>query len=158
MTIQQDRVLQANEIALLIGMPERRLAKFIESPGYGIAPSVRLKAGRGAPRLYNLGDLFSIAVAWWLFQAGLRSQVIGRILKSRDVSKSIRDSQGWTQQAAKRRFIVVKREMASSEPPLQEVGGVGLDEVIRMIESPGRFAFEVLPIGTLLFELWEKLR
>src|SRR5712692_8887704 len=119
---------QTSDVARLIGMPERRLIKFVESPGYGIKPSLRVKAGKGAPRLYSQKDVLSIALAWWLFQSGFRSQVIGRVLRLPAVVKTLLASSEWNAETASHRYLIVKREMAAEEPPNQEVSVVELEE------------------------------
>ena len=149
---------QASEVARLIGMPERRLIKFVESPGYGIKPSVRVRAGKGAPRLYSQDDVLSIALAWWLFQSGFRSQVIGRVLGRPEVAKILAASAQWKPEAAGRRYLVVKREMARDEPPKQEVFEVELENAFAAVESSERHGFQILPIGSLLSLLWKSLR
>jgi hypothetical protein len=139
-------------------MPEKRLSKFVESPGYGIKPSLREKAGKGAPRLYDLSDLLSIALAWWLFQAGFRSQVIGRVLKAPGVAKSLRESEGWTKEESTSRFLLVRREMASTEPPNQNVLVRDFNDAITDIRGASRYSFQLLPIGSLLSGLWKRLK
>jgi hypothetical protein len=158
MHIGKNRFFQASQIAKAIGMPEKRLGKFVESPGYKIKPSVRAEGGKGAPRLYDLPDLLSIALAWWLFQAGHRSQVIGRVLEAKGVRKSLAESEHWSAEEAKNRFMIVKREMSSYEPPPQDVRVGDPDEIISDIKLADRHAFQVLPIGSLLLGLWERLR
>ena len=154
----KNRFFQASEIARLIGMPEKRLIKFVESPGYKIKPSVRTQAGKGAPRLYDLEDCLRVALAWWLFQAGFRSQVIGRVLSVPAVGKSLLTSSEWNAQTASGRYLVVKREMAVGEPPDQDVSVVELEEAFHAVASTERHAFQILPIGSLLLLLWNKLR
>jgi hypothetical protein len=153
-----NRFFQASEIARLIGMPEKRLIKFVESPGYGIKPSVRTQAGKGAPRLYSLNDCLRVALAWWLFQAGFRSQVIGRVLSVPAVAKSLVASSEWNAKTAGRRYLVVKREMAIKEPPDQEVSVMDLEQAFVDVKSTERHGFQILPIGPLLSLLWSKLR
>jgi len=149
---------QTSDVARLIGMPERRLIKFVESPGYGIKPSVRVKAGKGAPRLYSQKDVLSIALAWWLFQAGFRSQVIGRVLRLPLVVKTLLASSEWNSKTADRHYLIVKREMMMGEPPNQEVSLVELEGAFAAVKSTGQHGFQILPIGSLLSLLWSKLR
>jgi hypothetical protein len=149
---------QASDVARLIGMPERRLIKFVESSGYGIKPSVRVKAGKGAPRLYSQEDVLTIALAWWLFQSGFRSQVIGRVLRLPAVVKALLASSEWNAETAGRHYLIVKREMAAEEPPDQEVSVVELEEAFAAVKSTERHGFQVLPIGSLFSLLWSKLR
>jgi hypothetical protein len=154
----KNRFFQAALVAEIVGMPEKRLSKFVESPGYKIKPSLREKAGRGAPRLYDLSDLLSIALAWWLFQSGFRSLVIGRVLEVPGVNEWLRESERWSPQETASRFLMVKREMAPTEPPSQSAVIKNLDEIVGEIRAGDRYGFQVLPIGSLLSALWERLR
>jgi hypothetical protein len=149
---------QTAEIARFVGMPEKRLTKFVESPGYGIRPSIRAKAGKGSPRLYSRIDLLKIALTWWLFQAGFRSQVIERVLTSPKMEKLLLDSRHWTREDVHERLLVVKREMAAYEPPSQLVFVAGLEELAAGLRETERHGFQVLPIGSLLVSLWERMR
>jgi hypothetical protein len=132
--------------------------KFVESPGYGIKPSVRVKAGKGAPRLYNQNDVLSIALAWWLFQSGFRSQAIGRVLRQMEVRNILAASTDWNPEAASRHYLVVRREMAKEEPPEQVVFEGDLEKVVAAIKATVRCGFQILPIGSLLSLLWKRLR
>lgn len=141
------KIFQAAKIAELVGMPETRISKFVESPGYGIRPTVRQKAGRGAPRLYSTEDMLKIALAWWLFQGGFRSQVIGRVLKEKAVSQLLNSSKDWQAQ----RYLVVKRELSADEKPQQQVQVVSKQALLGEIAAT--HALHVLPIGVLLESL-----
>lgn len=149
---------QTADIARFVEMPEKRLTKFVESPGYGITPSIRSKSGKGSPRLYSRIDLSKIALTWWLFQAGFRSQVIERVLSSPMVGKLLLESRHWKREDAKRHLLVVKREMSDYEPPNQSVFLASPDEVAAGLHETQCHAFQVLPIGPLLVGLWDRMR
>jgi len=149
---------QTAEIARFVEMPEKRLTKFVESPGYGISPSIRAKAGKGSPRLYSRIDLLKIGLTWWLFQAGFRSQVIACVLNSEKVEKLLLESRHWTREDASKRLLVVKREMEAYEPPRMSVFVASPGEVAAALHETERHAFQVLPIGHLLFRLWGRMR
>lgn len=149
---------QTAEIARFVEMPEKRLTKFVESPGYGISPSIRAKAGKGSPRLFSRIDLLRIALTWWLFQSGFRSQVIARVLNWQKMEKLLLDSRHWTPEDANKRLLVVKREMAAYEPPSQLVFLASREEVAAGLGETDRHGFLVLPIGFLLVNLWGRMR
>ena len=149
---------QTADIARFVEMPEKRLTKFVESPGYGITPSIRAKAGKGSPRLYSRIDLLKIALTWWLFQAGFRSQVIERVLDSPKIGKLLLESRNWKREDAKGHLLVVKREMAAYEPPRQLVFVTSPDEAAKGLRETQCHAFQVLPIGHLLVGLWDRMR
>ena len=153
----KERIFQASEIARLVGIPQPKLAKFIESPGYKLNPSLREKAGRGAPRLYNLDDLLAVALAWWLFQAGLRSQVIGQVISASETARLLTESEHWKQ--SENRLLVIGRQIESPHGrPEQKVSFVSAKAVADDVQSYLRRSLLVLPLGRLLRELWEQLR
>jgi hypothetical protein len=74
-------IFTTEKIARLLNMPEWRVIRFAQIKTYGITPALANAAGSGSRRLYNLENLCEMAVAYWLVQAGLRVEVIGRALK-----------------------------------------------------------------------------
>ena len=151
------KLFQASEITRVTGIPTTRLNKFVESPGYGIKPSIRGTAGRGAPRLYSLDDLLGIALAWWLFQAGLRSKVIGRVLKSKPLLKTLKESEDWTSETAQDRFLLIRRELKSSDKPAQDVRAETFEEIVNELKASREHSIHVFPMGELLTNLWKEL-
>ena len=152
------QIFQAAQVADLVGIREARLAKFVESPGYGIVPSLRQSPGKGIPRLYTINDLMAIALAWWLFQAGFRSKVIGRVLKNKSLRSTLLQSQDWETQNAANRFLIVRRNIVGAEGLHQEVTVATRAETIAAVESDYEHALQVLPVGALLKGIWDKLR
>ena len=152
------QIFQAAQVADLVGIREARLAKFVESPGYGIVPSLRQSPGKGIPRLYTINDLMAIALAWWLFQAGFRSQVIGRVLKNKSLRSTLLQSQDWETQDAANRFLIVRRNIVGAEGLHHEVIVATRAETIAAVQSDYEHALQVLPVGTLLKAIWDKLR
>lgn len=73
-------VFESTEVERLLGISSIRLNNFLERELYGLRPSIRSGRGRGKPRLFSQEDVFGIALAWWLFEAGLRSPVIQAVL------------------------------------------------------------------------------
>jgi len=147
------QVFQASEIADLIGIPQARLAKFVESPGYGVSPSQRKEAGKGIPRLYTLDDLLTIALAWWLFQAGLRSKVIGEVVPK--ATRLVGNSQTWSKGSD--RFLVVRRGIAAGANFVQRVCLEDPTDILAHIGSDRYHATQVLPVGALLERMWSKM-
>jgi hypothetical protein len=65
---------------LLVGITPAYLNTFLQRKLYGIAPSVRVGKVREKRRLFSEADVFGIALVWMLFESGLRTQPIRRIL------------------------------------------------------------------------------
>lgn len=70
----------SSEVSKLVGIGPLLLNKLVERKMYGIGPSVRSGKGRGGRRLFSPDDVFGIALVWWLFESGLRSNVIQVVL------------------------------------------------------------------------------
>lgn len=87
----------SNEVCELVGIGPLLLNKFVERKTYGIQPSVRRGKGRGGRRLFSPDDVLGIALVWWLFESGLRSNVIQTVL-----DEICRGERGAADQAAKR--------------------------------------------------------
>ncbi len=87
----------SNEVCELVGIGPLLLNKFVERKTYGIEPSVRSGKGRGGRRLFSPDDVFGVALVWWFFESGLRSNVIQSVLDKICQAKNAR-----AEQAAKR--------------------------------------------------------
>jgi hypothetical protein len=75
------KIFTTEKIARVLDLPEWRVVRFAQVPGFGIRPEWGEATGPGSRRLYSLENVCQIALAWWLLQAGLRVAVIGRVLK-----------------------------------------------------------------------------
>src|ERR1700730_6221241 len=75
------RIFTTEKVAKILELPEWRVVRFAQIDAYGIKPAFGDAAGPGARRLYNLENVCEIALASWLTQAGLRVEVVGRVLK-----------------------------------------------------------------------------
>lgn len=75
------KIFTTEKVAKILGLPEWRVVRFAQTDGYGIKPAFGEAAGPGSRRLYDLENVCEIALASWLVQAGLRVEVIGRVLK-----------------------------------------------------------------------------
>jgi len=150
------RVFQATEIARIVGMPSARVSKFAETAAYGIKPSINSGGKQGTRRLYSQADLLKIAVAWWLYQGGLRAPVIHRVLKSREVKNAIRDSKGWTRIDDSRLHLVVSWAISDHEKSDQTVELRACFEIGPVMQEG--HSFQVIPIETLLLRVWDNLR
>ena len=75
------QVFTTEKIAKIVGLPEWRVVRFAQDPKFGITPAFGNATGPGSRRLYNLENVCQMALASWLLQAGLRVEVIGRVLR-----------------------------------------------------------------------------
>jgi hypothetical protein len=65
---------------LLVGITPGYLNTFLQRELYGISESVQAGKVRAKRRLFSEADVYGIALAWMLFESGLRTQSIRRIL------------------------------------------------------------------------------
>jgi hypothetical protein len=64
----------------LVGIPLIYLNNFLQRRSYSLAPSVETGKVRAKRRLFSQADVYGIALVWLLFESGLRTQAIRRIL------------------------------------------------------------------------------
>jgi DNA-binding transcriptional MerR regulator len=89
----EPQVFTAQKVARLLRLPEWRVVRFAQIKKYGIRPEFGEAEGSGSRRLYSLENVCEMALAVWLLEAGLRIEVIGRVLKQ--VRKQRRLSDLW---------------------------------------------------------------
>jgi DNA-binding transcriptional MerR regulator len=75
------QVFSTEKAARLLGLEPWRVIKFAQSKEYGITPSLGDAAGSGSRRLYSLEDICQIGLAVRLLETGLRSKVVGKVLR-----------------------------------------------------------------------------
>jgi hypothetical protein len=70
------------DIARLVGIQPTLLNKFIQRGKYGIKASASHEARprKGKERFFTLKDVHGIALVYWLFESGLRSETIQYVL------------------------------------------------------------------------------
>ena len=78
--LQKLATFDSNEVSDLVGITPIHLNTFVERNTYGVRPSVRRGKGRGGRRLFSADDVFGIALVWWLFESGLRPELIRLVL------------------------------------------------------------------------------
>src|SRR5689334_12355384 len=64
----------------LVGIAPVYLNKFVQQKMYGITASIQPGKLRAQRRLFSRDDVFAIALVWILFETGLRTDPIRRIL------------------------------------------------------------------------------
>ena len=64
----------------LVGISPVYLNKFVQQKMYGIAASVQPGKFRTQRRFFSRDDVFAIALVWMLFESGLRTDPIRRVL------------------------------------------------------------------------------
>jgi hypothetical protein len=150
----------SNEVCELVSIAPLLLNKFVERKTYGIQPSVRSGKGRGGRRLFSPDDVFGIALVWWLFESGLRSNVIQSVLDGICQAKSVR-----ADQAAKRLIEKkIQTVRVQTEPRRMSPGLKLARHLVFLITQekpnvvrPVAIALEV-PVGHLYWDLVDKMK
>src|SRR2546421_8820990 len=81
-------IFESKDVIRLLGIPSVLLNKFVEKEVCGIKPSIRTGVGKGSRRLFSSSDLYAIALVWWLFKAGFRSQILKELVRMISKGKS----------------------------------------------------------------------
>lgn len=120
-------LFESAEVSKVVGMSPIQLNRLVEREQYGIGPSIRSGKGRGSRRLFSEADLYGVALVWWLFEAGLRSQtiqyVLNQICRRRDASAN--DAAARILQRGGNTMLIIRREprkdSVKEDHPKQEV-------------------------------------
>jgi hypothetical protein len=142
------------EVSSLLGIPPILLNKFVERGTYGIVPSVRSGRGRGSRRRFSQDDLLGIALVWWLFEAGLRTQAIQYVLnqicggrlksKANDAARILAER--------KAELLTIKRKPRNkigAKHPKQEVQFADVRQAAEQIKGLETEILLVVPIADL---------
>jgi hypothetical protein len=167
MIARTQQVFTTDELTALLGLDpkkdKRRVIKFAESREYNIVPSIKLASGSGSRRLYDLENVCQFALALRLLETGLRSHVIGKVIrqlpKKGKLSAKLEMS-GFELQELK---IVIVREPEPGSPlnkPRNQVvsfqkSGEDLTEFVAktFCKPSNRFDMILIPIGQTFYEL-----
>lgn len=162
MTLVLPEIFMTAQIAKLLGVPEWRIIKFAGGKEYGIKPALSEAAGSGTRRLYNLENVCEMALAWWLFQTGLRSDVVGWVLNQVREKKTLRmilDEDGETLRSL---YLAVTRTEGKGwyQTPRQQVAFLREGDEIQSLLGAGvtGSGFVLLPIGIKFTGLKNRLK
>jgi hypothetical protein len=147
--------IQSSDITdLLVGIRSIYLNSFLERGLYGIAPSVQSGKSRKRRRLFSEADVYGIALVWMLFECGLRTQAIRRILNGLGGADANLAAEHLRKKRAE--YIVVCREArkprskAEPEPEIRTARQSGLAKIIAGHPTANVL---LLPIGTKFEEI-----
>jgi hypothetical protein len=159
-------VFETRDMVRFTGIPPNYLNKFIERRSFGIKPSIRKGSGRGTRRLFSDEDAYGIALVWALFQAGLRSKVIGQVLKA---MRALDTPQGLATGAAVTimqdfhahpdlagpHVLVIRRSLVRSKAKDLQVLLEGSDYATRNLGLSGEL---VIPVDAVFEEVAKKIQ
>lgn len=156
-------LFETGELTDLVGINPIYLNKFIERERYGIKPSIRIGKKRERRRLFSTEDVFGVALVWWLFEAGLRSQVIQFVLDQIcKVRKAPANLAAKKLLEHKIQVLVVRRERrtgedAEAEYPEQKVALVTGSRTARLLDADSTTSILFVPVGNLFSALMEEI-
>ena len=157
-------VFESGDLIDLVGVKPIYLTKFVERRLYGIRPSAKKGKGRGKRRHFRLDDVYGVALVWWLFESGFRSQAIQYIL-----NQIVHSRKANANTAAKKlietgaRLLVIRRKPRSvkeqaAQYPRQWVHIMGEREASRLINSDVGVGVQIFPVGNLFSNLKKSIK
>jgi hypothetical protein len=144
--------IETSEVTdLLVGITPAYLNTFLQRKLYGITASVQAGKVREKRRLFSEGDVYGIALVWMLFEGGLRTQSIRRILNSLAKTKKA-DARITAEVLRKARaeYIVVVREPrkpSGNTEPEPEIRPAKKGDLQRIIAKKPTANVLMVPIG-----------
>jgi hypothetical protein len=147
------------DVARLVGIQPTLLNKFIERQQYGIAPSIRSGEGRGKERLFGEEDIYGIALAYWLFESGLRSESIQFVLNQIVRGSVDAKARNAAYYARKAEVLVVIRQPRHgyAEHPVQKTHLYDLARALQLVRETPSSSVLLLPVRSLFANLEKKL-
>jgi hypothetical protein len=149
------------DLARLIGIQPALLNKFIQRGKYGITASAQSGQGRGKERRFGEEDVCGIALVYWLFESGLRSESIQYVLNQICGGKlnSIAADAASVIPRRPTDMLVINRTPRTGyeKRPAQKTRVAGTDEAARLVRETTTDSVLVLPVGRLFADLREKM-
>jgi hypothetical protein len=146
------------DLAVLVGIQPIQLNKFIERKKYGI---VQAGKGKGTNRRFNEEDVFGIALVWWLFESGLRSETIQFVLnqicggrlnsKANDAAKLLLDG------GAERLVVTREPRSAPAKQPRQQTQTQNVAQAAQIARETSTASVLIIPVGGLFARLQEAI-
>lgn len=165
------QVFTTEELTTLLGLDpkkdKRRVIKFAESREYGIVPSIKLASGSGSRRLYDLENVCEFALALHLLRTGLRSQVIGQVIRDLRKKEKLSAKLELVGTRLQKLKLLMARESEPPRPPSKnrdrlisfQEGGDDLSDIIAstFCNSIGAPDLLLIPIGQTFSDLKDRL-
>lgn len=149
------------DLALLIGIQPTLLNKFIQRGKYGITASVQPGQGQGRERRFGEEDVYGIALVYWLFESGLRSDSIQYVLNQicRGQLHSSANDAARVVLGRENKMLAVSREprRGYEKRPTQKTRLVGKEEAAQMVRANSTDTVLVVPVGSLFMSLRQKM-
>ena len=145
-------ILRVNKLARLCRLGPRRNSRSTTPAG-----------GRGKNRHYSVEELCQVALAYWLFRAGLRGPFIASILADKAVDRFIAPLSSFKRiraEAVRRRFLIVsgfKTMRKAKAWTVKHERAAFVGNLRKMLTIVGNRSCVIVPVGRLLQELADKI-
>ena len=149
------------DLARLIGIQPTLLNKFIQRGKYGIAASVQPGQGQGRERRFGEGDAYGIALVYWLFESGLRSETVQYVLNQicgGKLNSRAADAASLILRQTTDMLVINRAPRVGYEKyPAQKTRLVGTAVAARLARETTTDSVLVLPVGRLFANLRGKM-
>jgi hypothetical protein len=151
------------DIARLVGIQPTLLNKFIQRGKYGIraSASTETRPRRGKERHFAREDVYGIALVYWLFESGLRSEAIQYVLNQICNGRLHSHARDAASKVPRRPndMLVIAREprMGYAKYPAQSVDFLDARFVAAIVNENQTGLYLVIPVGRLYASLREQM-
>lgn len=136
---------------LLVGITPAYLNTFLQRRLYGITASAQAGKVREQRRLFSEADVYGIALVWMLFESGLRTQPIRRILNSLAGTKKAdaRAAAEALRKSADEYIVIVRepRKPRGKTEPEPNITTAKKDELARIVADNPAANVLLIPVG-----------
>ncbi len=155
------KALKSSDITdVLVGITPICLNSFLQRQLYGITATLSDEHGETKVRLFNEADVFGIALAWMLFESGLRTQAIRTVLNKVAGTKSANAKKAaQVLLRSKVDFILLVREARKPKSTDEGPQVIPADEtqVGHILESNPTANILMVPIGAKFSDIEKRI-
>jgi hypothetical protein len=153
--------LSSDVTDLLVGITPIYLNSFLQRELYGITATFSDEHGDTKARLFNEADVFGIALAWMLFESGLRTQAIRGILnKLAGTKRANAKKAAQVLRRSQADYILIVREARkpkSNADPEPKVIMADENEFAHVIEANPIANILIVPIGAKFADIQKRI-
>ena len=166
MVARRMKIFRTEHAVELLGLnPEKdkwRVIKLAQGKEYEITPALSDASGSGTRRLYDLENVCELALALRLLETGLRSKVIGKVLRQLrqkgKLSSKLEKGEG---ESGNPYLCIIRTpltgQLLKKERPQQVAFVTGFGEAKKLLAGRPADDLILVPVGSLFLELRERL-
>lgn len=158
-TVQIFETWQVTDI--LVGIPPKYLNMFLQRKLYGITARISGRRGEKNSRRFDTAEVFGIGLAWMLFQSGLRTEPIRKILceiAETKVANAREAAQVLGQ--AQLRYLAIFRDLnqeGNTGDSVSVGGAQWLEELKETLRDDALTSALVLPVGAVFDGIGQRM-